>query len=283
MRLRDRAPLSHIVSCLTVFIVVLFWVISHAKICRVWVCENIRIADSTLQDKILGPPCDLLSIRADKINRIGVLHFLIASDDNLAAAFWHKETQLSVPNITASENLYRESWRFPGIDHMQPYMKASSAGRHWSELKYSDGDIGAFLYFKLLATCFQRCIGSVGGAFSGGSGFLKLGVLLNNLPKLTAHHFELTSVDTKGNYSNDGKDSVNYKLCALYPPKFPRKLSGGLLLIVGSIVRIWANFALWWSGWNHWRLMRRLTLGIGGWSIAVVFICHGARFLLGMN
>jgi hypothetical protein len=117
----------------------------------------------------------------------------------------------------------------------------------------------------------------------GVSRLLKFRVLFDDLSELAAHHVKLSVINAQSDNADESKNAVHYKLSALNPPKLPRKLLGGFLLVCGSIIGIWANFALGWRGWNHWRLSRRLTLGIGGWSIAVVLVCHGTALLLGIN
>jgi hypothetical protein len=104
-----------------------------------------------------------------------------------------------------------------------------------------------------------------------------------HLFELATHHLQLAVINAQSNNSNESEDAIYYKLGTFHPTKFPRKLSGSFLLIIGSVIGIWANFALGWRGWNHWRLSRRLTFGIGGWGIAVILVCHGTRLLLGIN
>jgi hypothetical protein len=126
-------------------------------------------------------------------------------------------------------------------------------------------------------------LGSNSSIFRGFSGIVQFGILPTDLSELTAHDVKLAVIDNQGDYSNDSQNGVYDKLSTFDPSKLPRKFSGGSFLIVGMVVGILSNFALWWSGWRHWRLVRRLSLGIGGWAIAVVLVCHGAGLLLGIN
>jgi hypothetical protein len=119
--------------------------------------------------------------------------------------------------------------------------------------------------------------------FSGGNDSGRIGLAVPYLGEGVAHNFQLPVINAQSDNADESKNAVHYKLSALNPPKLPRKLLGGFLLVCGSIIGIWANFALGWRGWNHWRLSRRLTLGIGGWSIAVVLVRHGTALLLGIN
>jgi hypothetical protein len=90
-------------------------------------------------------------------------------------------------------------------------------------------------------------------------------------------------IDAQSNYADDGKRAVDDQRSYFYPSELSRKFSGSILLVLGSIVGIGANFALRWTGRNHWVLAQRLALGIFGWGIAVILVCHGAGLLLGIN
>jgi len=57
--------------------------------------------------------------------------------------------------------------------------------------------------------------------------------------------------------------------------KFPSKLIGFVLVLTNFPFTIIGQRALQWSG-NHWKLWRRLTVGIGNWTVAIFFIRHGA-------
>jgi hypothetical protein len=104
------------------------------------------------------------------------------------------------------------------------------------------------------------CLGLYNAVTSSVGRFLEFRILLDNLSELTTHNNELPIVDAQGDYSDDGENPIDRKLSEFYPSELSRKFSGGVLLIIGS-VGLWANVALWWSGWNHWRMTRRLALG----------------------
>jgi hypothetical protein len=61
------------------------------------------------------------------------------------------------------------------------------------------------------------------------------------------------------------------------------KFRGFIFFVIGAVLGLFSHFTLLWSRWRHMRLWKRLTIGIGGWSVAVVLIWHGATLVLGID
>jgi hypothetical protein len=144
-------------------------------------------------------------------------------------------------------------------------------------------DVRPLLLAELVFTSFQRIPSSFGSTFCGLGRSMQFRILPNNLSELDPHYVKLPVIDAEGDYTDNSQSTIDGELPDLYPSKFPRKLFGGILVGLGYVLVVGANFAFGWSGWNHWRLRRRLTLGISGWAIAIIIVCHGAGLLLGIN
>jgi hypothetical protein len=147
----------------------------------------------------------------------------------------------------------------------------------WSHLwLWREGNKGSLYGIKSL-------FANVSGSMRRLCGFLQFRILPNDFPELATHHTELAVVNAQSEDSNNGEDYIGSDHPLFGGSKLPRKLIGFILCSIGLPFAVVGQCAFQWSGWHHWRLARRLVLGIGGWAVAVVFICHGAGLLLGIN
>ena len=85
------------------------------------------------------------------------------------------------------------------------------------------------------------------------------------------------------NYESDNSNASQYSIDKqgenLKPTELPRKLFGGVLLLVGLLSGICGNLACGYSGFR-WRWQRRVLIGVGCWSIAVLLIIHGVGLVI---
>jgi hypothetical protein len=196
---------------------------------------------------------------------------------------------VNFPNIVSSQqmlmNIDVERWGLTDVVNRNINLNWQTLGRKNAVSEFATGNSNErpLVELKLLLDSIKRFGRLLARNDTGLRRLLNLGVLPDDFSELAAHYSQLPVIDHQSNYSYDSQDPIYNKLGTLYPSKLSRKFFGSLLIGIGTLLGIISNFSLGWSGWNHWRLWRRLTLGISGWVIAIVVVCHGAGLLLGIN
>jgi hypothetical protein len=122
----------------------------------------------------------------------------------------------------------------------------------------------------------ERPVRSVSGTRGGGSGLFGRS---GSLP----HLFQLAEVNQRDYSIQDYGGRANPNEPTFATPNILFNLYGFIIFVAGSAIGVPSHFVLLYSRWSYWRLWKRLTLGIGGWSIAIILVWHGAGILLGIN
>jgi hypothetical protein len=94
-----------------------------------------------------------------------------------------------------------------------------------------------------------------------------------------SHLAQLTPVDEDGCNSYYAEAKLEPKGSVMDRMKFFHRFSGCLFFLVGFGFAAIGHYPLYYQ-WGIWSWRKRLMIGISGWSLAIVFIWHGASILL---
>jgi hypothetical protein len=100
-----------------------------------------------------------------------------------------------------------------------------------------------------------------------------------HLVELTHHGFQLPLVDAESKNCDYSERGLDEKGQDFNEGRRLNEFKGFAFLFFGWLLGIASHFCLFWS-WLRWNWRRRVILGVPGWAIAVLLICHSASLLL---